>query len=209
MLLSAAARAADKPARLTGDAAAEESLRQFIEHNPKFQARLNAIAQREQALANQNRDADLKDAVADTPNPDAIRDRLAHAGAGDRSGLLATMPGFKTVSPSTCHALVDCANPDLATDVGEKELVTSAVRDLVRPWMLLQQARGKKLVLTPLADATDDGVLSMKLKGIDAPLVQLNVTPRPLGGFKIWFDQPLVLASIYGRERGAILKTPR
>jgi hypothetical protein len=35
------------------------------------------------------------------------------------------------------------------------------------------------------------------------------VSPRLLGGFKVWFDEPLVLASVYGRERDAALKSRR
>jgi hypothetical protein len=203
------ARAEEKPVRLAGDAQAEEALRQFIEHNPKMTARLADVAKREQGLVAQNRDSDLHDAVSDATGPEDLTARLAKATAADRSGLLATMPGFKTLSPSTCHALIDCANPDLVADVGEPELLPSAVRELVRPWMLLQQARGAQLVLTPLVDTKDDGLLRLKLKGVDAAPLTLNVTPRPLGGFKVWFDQPLVLASVYGRERGIVLKTPR
>jgi len=69
--------------------------------------------------------------------------------------------------------------------------------------MLLQQARGSSVEITPAT--TGDAVLTLKLKGLDAPPLTLNVSPRLLGGFKVWFDSPLVLASLYGRERDAAL----
>ena len=103
-----------------------------------------------------------------------------------------------------CRTLGDCAVPELALDVADAARLPDSVRRLVRPWMLLQQARKSSVEITPAS--TGDAVLTLKLKGLDASPLTLNVSPRLMGGFKVWFDSPLVLASLYGRERDAALK---
>ena len=42
------------------------------------------------------------------------------------------------------------------------------------------------------------------LRGMDAAPLVLNVSPRLLGGFNVWFDEPARLADLYERERAAI-----
>jgi hypothetical protein len=92
-------------------------------------------------------------------------------------------------------------------DVSSADTLPEELRRLVRPWMLLQEARGSDLELIPVT-AAGDAVLTLKLKDLKQELT-LNVSPRLFGGFKVWFEQPLVLASLYGRERDALMKSPR
>lgn len=192
---AAPARAAEKPLRLAGGPKAEDALRKFVSSNPKLKAKIDDAAKREEAFLAENRDTDLRDAVTDS------------AGSS-RESLLERLPGLKAPVASNCAALADCPSPDLAMDVPSAEQLPDALRSLVRPWMLLQAARGSAVVLNPASDG-GDAVLSVTLKGVEAAPMILNVSPRILGGFKVWFDQPLVLASIYGRERDAVLKSPR
>lgn len=192
---AAPARAADKPLRLSGGPKAEDALRKFVSGNPKLKAKIDDAAKREEAFLAENRDTDLRDAVSDATPP-------------SRAQLLEKLPGLKAPVAANCAALADCATPDLALDVPDAEQLPDALRSLVRPWMLLQAARGSAIALSPASDG-GDAVLSVTLKGVQAAPMILNVSPRILGGFKVWFDQPLVLASIYGRERDAVLKSPR
>jgi hypothetical protein len=104
--------------------------------------------------------------------------------------------------------VASCPTPELALDVLDPAQLPDSVRRLVRPWLVLQQARGSALVLTPV-DGPGDAALSVKLKGLEpAPLI-INVSPRLLGGFKVWVERPLYLAALYGREREAVLRSAR
>jgi hypothetical protein len=205
---AAPARAADKPLRLNGGPKAEDALRRFVSGDPRLKAKIDDAAKREEAFLAENRDTDLRDAVTDTNAADELRRQLGQAADSDRARVLRQLPGMKAPVAPDCASLADCASPDLALDVAGAEQLPDALRSLVRPWMLLQAARGSEIALSPASDA-GDAVLSVTLKGVDAAPMILNVSPRILGGFKVWFDQPLVLASIYGRERDAVLKSPR
>jgi hypothetical protein len=210
MLVVAApsAFAADKPLRLTGGPKAEDALRKFVSSDPRVRAKIDDLIKREEAFLAENRDTDLRDAVTDTNASDEMRRQLAKAAGSDRARVLQRLPGMKSPVGASCAILADCATPELALDVASAEQLPDALRSLVRPWMLLQSARGSVAEIAPLSDG-GDAVLSVRLKGLDAAPLTLNVSPRILGGFKVWFDQPLTLASLYGRERDAALKSSR
>lgn len=177
--------------RLSRGPRSEDTLRRFIERDPSLKARFDDAAKREESLLAEIRDPDLRDSVADT------------SGAEDLKNRLSRLPGMQAPPPPVCRSLGDCAVPELALDVTDSARLPDSVRRLVRPWMLLQQARGSAVEITPVS--TGDAVLTLKLKDLDAPPLTLNVSPRLPGGFKVWFAQPLVLASLYGRERDAAL----
>ena len=192
VLLAAAlpARAVDKPLRLSGGAKAEEALRRFVVADKRLKASLDAAAAREDAFLAESRDVGLRDAVS----------------GNDRGSLFERLPGVKTPEGSACATLAACATPELSADASAPELIPDAIRRLVRPWMLLQQARGSELILSSVS-GRGDALITMTLKNLDAAPLTLNVAPRPLGGFELWFDRSLVLASLYDRERVAALKT--
>lgn len=201
-------RAADKPLRLSGGPKSEDALRRFIAGDKRLKAKLDDAAAREEAFLAESRDSDLRDAVSDTNPADELKKELASASGAGRVRALEQLPGMKAPAAPDCASLSDCATPDLAADVPDAERLPDALRRLVRPWMLLQQARGSEAVVTPV-DGSGDATLTVTLKDCDAAPLTLNVSPRLLGGFKVWYDQPLVLASLYGRERDAALKSPR
>ena len=203
--LSAPVRAADKPLFLTGGPKAEDALRRFVERDPKLKAKLDAAAQREEVLLAAGRDPDLRDAVSDENGPDQFKRRLAQAAPPERTSLLARLPGVEAPPAPTCLALSECAEPALSASVADAALLPDALRRLVRPWMLLQQARGSKVELIP-ADGEGDAALKIALKGLAAEPLTLNVTPSRAGGFSVWFDRPQELAALYVRERAAALK---
>ena len=187
--VSAPARAADKPLFLTGGPKAEDALRRFVERDPRLKAKLDEASQREEALLAAGRDPDLRDAVS------------------DRGSLLQRLPGLQAPAAPNCRALSECANPELSAQVADAALLPDALRSLVRPWMLLQQARGSEVELIT-AEGTGDAALKVALRGLSLAPLTLNVTPNS-GGFKIWFDRPQELASLYVRERDAALKSSR
>ena len=56
------------------------------------------------------------------------------------------------------------------------------------------------------AEGAGDAALSVKLKGVAAAPLILNVSPHLLGGFSVWFDHPAETSALYARERQAVLK---
>lgn len=203
-LVFAAGSAHAQSIKLSRSAKSEDVLRRFIEGDPSVKARFDDAAKREESFLAEARDSDLRDSVAEKSGPEEMKRQLAQASGARRVNLLERLPGMKAPSAPVCRSLGDCAVPELALDVMDASRLPDSVRQLIRPWMLLQQARGSSIVLTPAS--AGDAVLTLKLKGLDAAPLTLNVSPRLLGGFKVWFEQPLVLASLYGRERDAALK---
>lgn len=194
LLLAVALPSSAATLRLSGGAKSEDALRRFVEGDARLKARFDDAARREEAFLAENRETDLRDAVADfTP--------------ARRADLIGMMPGMRVPPAPKCSTLSDCPVLDLADDAPDAASLPDAVRRLVRPWMLLQQARGSKVVLTPV-EGEGDAALRLTLQDLDAPALTINVTPKLLGGFKVWFDQPLMLAALYGRERDAALKKP-
>jgi hypothetical protein len=193
--LAAPVRAADKPLFLTGGPKAEDALRRFVERDPRLKARLDEASRREEILLAADRDPELRDAVSDGS-------RL------DRAALLQRLPGLKAPEAPVCRALSECAAPELSVEVADAALLPDALRRLVRPWMLLQQARGSDVKLVP-AEGTGDAALTVALKGLASAPLTLNVTPNRPGGFTVWFDRPRELAALYVRERDAALKSSR
>lgn len=186
----------------------EDVLRRFVTLDPRLRAKLDDAAQREEAFVAENRDSDLRDAISDQ-GPDSLKQALENASGDKRVQVLNRLPGVKPPVASACVTFADCGHPDLSVDVSDAGQLPDAIRGLVRPWMLLQSARGSAVVLTPAAGESGDAVLTATLKGVDAPPLVLNVTPHLLGGFQVWFDKPLELAALYGREREAALKIRR
>lgn len=196
LVLPLSARAAGKPLRLSGGPKSEDALRRFMTSDKRLKAKLDDAAAREEAFLAESRDNDLRDAVSDVPAPDRLKRQIED------------LPGMKAPPAGACATLADCATPELAMDVPDAELLPDALRRMVRPWMLLQQSRGSEVAIEPAPEG-GDAALVVTLRDLDAPRLTLNVSPRLLGGFKVWFDQPLVLASLYGRERDAALKPRR
>ena len=194
--LTVAASARATEVRLPGGPKSEDALRKFVETNPALKAKLSNLSEREEAFVAEARDGDLHDAVSEANGPEKLKNKLAQ------------LPGMQAPAPGACRVLAECATPELALDVPNAELLPGALRRLVRPWMLLQKARGADIRIAP-ADTGGDAVLSVKTKGLDVASLTLNVTPRLMGGFTVWYDQPLVLASVYGRARDAALKSSR
>lgn len=207
LFASAPVRAADKPLFLTGGPKAEDALRRFVERDPKLKAKLDAAAQRESVILAANRDADLRDSVSDG-GPGQLKRRLETAAPADRAALLAQLPGVRAPETPNCLVLSDCAEPRLSASVSDPALLPDALRRMVRPWMLLQQARGSKIELTP-AEGPSDAALRVGLKGLSTEPLTLNVAPGDAGGFKLWFDRPEELAALYARARAAALKSAR
>lgn len=208
VVLAAPALAAPSAVRISANKKAEDKLRRFIEQDPRLKARLDEAARREEYYLAEARESDLRDAVSDIESGDRLLTGLEKSVGDKRKDILSSLPGMKAPPLPACHTVAACPTPELALDVLDPEELSDSVRRLVRPWLVLQQARGSAVELTPV-DGPGDAALSVKLNGLEpAPLI-VNVSPRLLGGFKVWLERPLYLAALYGRERDAIIRSAR
>lgn len=167
---------------------AEDKLRRYVAGDKALRARLDDALRREALFRTEARETGLKDAVADA--------------AATREQMIAEMPGMKMPPAPTCASLIECHAPEFSAVVDDSALLPDAVRDMMRPWLLLQEARGQKTEVS--SASTGDALMTVKLKGLDAPPLTLNVAPRLLGGFNVWFDEPARLTALYERERAAV-----
>lgn len=208
LVLSVPALAAPAPVRISGGKKAEDVLRRFVEQDARLKARLDEAARREEAYLAEVRESDLRDAVSDAHDGDNLLTGLEKSVGDKRKDVLSSLPGMKAPALPACRDIAACPTPELALDVADAAQLSDSVRRLVRPWMVLQQARGSEVELTPI-DGPGDAAVSVKLKDLDAQPLIINVSPRLLGGFKVWFERPLFLAALYGRERDAIIRPSR
>ncbi|MCR4296580.1 MAG: hypothetical protein NUW21_13680 [Elusimicrobia bacterium] len=208
VVLAAPALAAPSAVRISANKKAEDKLRRFVEQDAGLKARLDEAARREAYYLAEVRESGLRDAVSDIRSGDRLLTGLEKSVGDKRKDLIGSLPGMKAPPLPACHDVSACPTPDLALDVLDPEQLSDSVRRLVRPWLVLQQARGCALVLTPI-DGPGDAALSVKLKDLEAEPLIINVSPRLLGGFKVWLERPLFLAALYGRERDAVLRSER
>jgi len=204
LTLVVAAPAFAGPVRLKGGAKAEEKLRRFVSQDAKLKARIQDAIKREEHFVAEARESDLRDAVSDTSVND-LHTNLEKTTGEKRKAILTSMPGMKAYGGPACATLAACVEPDMSIEVSDSGDVPDILRRMIRPWMTLQQERGSEIeVIT--AEGAGDASLIVKLKGVDAPPLTLNVSPHLIGGFAVWFDQPEAAAALYAREREAVLK---
>jgi hypothetical protein len=204
LTLAVAAPAFAGPVKLQGGAKSEEKLRHFVEQDAKLAARIKDAVRREERFVAEARESDLRDAVADTSVND-LRAAAEKTTGEKRKAILESMPGMKAIGGPACATLASCPEPEMAIEVADAANLSDSLRRMVRPWMALQQARGSEIEIVT-AEGENDTALIVKLKGVNAVPLRLNVSPHLIGGFKVWYDHPDAAAELYARERAAVLK---
>jgi hypothetical protein len=202
--LAAAVPAFAGPVKLKGGPKSEEKLRRFVAQDAKLAARIQDAIKREERFVAEARESDLRDAVSDTSLND-LHASLEKTSGEKRKAILEALPGMKAVSGPACATLEACASPEMSIEVSDARTLPDSLRRMVRPWMALQQARGSELEIAT-AEGEGDAALILKLKGVNAVPLKLNVSPHLIGGFAVWFDHPEAAAELYARERAVALK---
>jgi len=191
------------PLRLKGGTKSENKLRVFVENDAKLKARIQDAIKREERFVAEARESDLRDAVSDTTVND-LHANLEKSSSEKRKAILESMPGMKAYGGPACATLAACVAPDMSIEVFDAGDVPAVMRRMIRPWMTLQQERGSEIEVVT-AEGEGDAALVVKLKGVNAVPLQLNVSPHLIGGFSVWFDHPEAAAELYAREREAVL----
>lgn len=120
-------------------------------------------------------ETDLRDAVADRPSQ---------------------------APQSDCADFQSCPSPALSMDVAPGESAETAIRAMLRPWILLTDASGARLGVAGGSDAQT--ILVMNIKDLGLAGVGLNAEPRAEGGMRLWFSREPELAAVYARERAKL-----
>ncbi|MEK7858179.1 MAG: hypothetical protein AAB320_03475 [Elusimicrobiota bacterium] len=198
-VLLSAPLAAQPPASLTlrGSVPAHQTearLGAWLDAQPLVARKIAQISSEARLLADAMApESDLRDAMSDRPAPQ------------DGPQSVAALPGMTAKPQAGCVALSDCANPPLALDVEDAAALRPALRRLLRPWLLLQQAGQDKIKIDAVA-GEDARLLELSWAGTALKKVALNVSPKPEGGFRLWLDRPFELAEHYNAGRDAALR---
>lgn len=130
-----------------------------------------------------------------------LRDAVASGSGAERKKLAGRLPGMAPEPFNICRTLAACPEASLSLHA-EETLTDSAFQALARPWIKLQEARGKNVgvKLDPGA-----GVV-LELEDMPSfPVVILAAEPAPTGGFDIAVENGAEAAKAYAAERAAIL----
>lgn len=128
-----------------------------------------------------------------------LRDAVA-SGAVDKKQMAERLPGMAPDPFEVCRDLAGCPEAPQSLHVDDASRLDDAFVALARPWLNLQKARGKAVLLT-----VDHGV-GVQLGLEDSPLtvVTLTAAPAPTGGFDVSVDDGADAARVYAAERAAV-----
>lgn len=132
-----------------------------------------------------------------------LRDAVA-AGAGhERKRLAGRLPGMSEEPFDLCRSLARCREAVLSLHVEDDALTDDALRALARPWIKLQEARGKAVKVT-----VDPGIgVQLELEDMPRwPVVTLTASPTSTGGFDVAVEDGPEAAKVYAAERAAALR---
>ena len=188
-------------------AVAEAGLKDWMRQQPALKKKLAALA-REARRIEAERPSDLRDAPSSIPSAEALRSRLEAAAPAERQALLERLPGLKADPLQACARLETCSSAPLSFDVERSAQVGPAVWALIRPWMLLQQARGFELGVL-VDEEKGDRLLKLELEGEPRLALSLHAEAAPEGGFRLWLDGAPEAADWFARTRLAVLAPGR
>lgn len=134
---------------------------------------------------------DLRDAVTSSAGPAKVR-------------LADRFPGMAQNPFEICVDLYSCPQAPSSLHVDDTEKIDDAFVALARPWIKLQEARGKKVTTV-----VDHGVgVQLSLQDFpQQPVVTLTAAPAETGGFDVASDAGPAAAKEFAAQRDAYLKS--
>jgi hypothetical protein len=181
--------------------AGEDRLRAWLETDVSLSRRLAAVE--DAPTGPIAYDPELRDSVSDAPSLGDLRRRIEESETNKRRALAAKLPGMDEPNFATCLTLGECAQPPLTVEVDDRAHLRAATRALIRPWLLLQKARGGWVKIE--AARKDGQLVIMSLPELGRK-VAIKVEPKIGGGYRVWFEDGLALAHLFGVERDAALR---
>lgn len=130
-----------------------------------------------------------------------LRDAVAAGTGAERKKLAGRLPGMAPEPFNICRTLASCPEAPISLHA-EETLTDSAFQALARPWIRLQEARGKKIGVR--IDPGAGVVLDLEDMP-EFPVVTLAAEPAPTGGFDVVVENGAEAAKAYSAKRAAIL----
>lgn len=131
-----------------------------------------------------------------------LRDAVAAGSGSERKRLAGRLPGMAEEPYDICRDLDRCREAPRSLHVEEHFLADDAFRALARPWIKLQEARGKAVKVIVDAGA---GV-RLELEDLSRwPVVTLSAEPAPTGGFDVVVEDGAEASRAFALERAAVL----
>lgn len=131
-----------------------------------------------------------------------LRDAVAAGSGPERKRLAGRLPGMAEDPYDICRDLDRCREAPRSLHVEEHFLADDAFRALARPWIKLQEARGKavKVVVDPGAG------VRLELEDLPRwPVVNLYAEPAPTGGFDVVVEDGAEASRAFAVERASVL----
>ena len=131
-----------------------------------------------------------------------LRDAVAADSGAGRKKLADRLPGMSVEPFNLCRSLAACKEAPVSLHVEDDFLADDAFLALARPWIKLQEARGKAVKLT-----VDPGVgVQLELEDLPRwPVVTLSAMPAPTGRMEVADEDGPGAARAYAVERGELL----
>lgn len=141
--------------------------------------------------------------MGEAGSADQLRDAVAFGKGPQKKELADRLPGMAQEPFDLCRSLERCPDAPQSLHVEDPALIDDAFLALARPWLKLQQARGKDVSLS-----VDPGVgVQLTLQDLPArPTVTLEANPAPTGGFDVLLDDGPQAAQEYASQRAAVLQ---
>ena len=117
---------------------------------------------------------------------------------------LERMPGMTADPLASCQTLEQCPKAILTLRVDDPKDLRPAIVAMIRPWMLLQQARKKELIIN-IAAQDEDRLLAMGVEGLILPSIELYVEPSHNGSYSLSFRSSADIATIYEAARSSFV----
>ena len=125
------------------------------------------------------------------------------ASAGRR--LMERLPGMAPKPFASCRVLEGCAEAPLAFHIEKGEHVPETVAALVRPWVLLQKARGKELIFN-FAPGAGDRLMNMNLEGLPQASFAVHISAPLTGGCEVSLRGRPDPSRLFDEQRRAVLE---
>jgi hypothetical protein len=132
-----------------------------------------------------------------------LRDAVSSGSGEVKKKLANRLPGMAKDPFDICRDLTGCREAPQSLHVEDGALIDDALVALARPWLKLQEARGKDIGVV-----VDPGAgVQLKLEDFPArPVVTLTAEPTPTGGFDVSLEDGAASAKAYAAARAALLK---
>lgn len=130
-----------------------------------------------------------------------LRDSVAAVEGSERRRLAARLPGMAEDPFNLCRTLDSCREAPASLHVEDHALADDAFLALARPWLRLQEARGRAVKVV-----VDHGLgVRLELEDFPAlPVVILTASPAPTGGFDVAVEDPAAAARAFSAARAAL-----